>query len=302
MAIVLTTGNQASSNRAGAGSAGDVVKAYLAALAKGDADGALSLAVAQPASKKYLTNEALKLQIEHWPIKGIAILEDSSKTERGDLAIVKAAADFGPQHSEGQIQVKRSGGVWKLASATVNVITMSQILQGGPATSLTILGKPLGQDANFYVFPGYLDLKSTRYVDLNAPPMLLDSLIGDVATTLNVEYSVNEAGHEAVKAALETWIRGCLNAPGSEQFYNCKPQQIDTPIKPATAEIIGPIDLSAVTQSLVPMTLSVMVTGTAHYNFTAQTVRGETASFISTLTVATAVNLGKEPPVVGPLR
>lgn len=300
MAIVLATGNGANSNRLGAGSAGEVVKQYLEALAKGDADTALSLAVAQPASKKFLTSEMLKQQIDHWPIKNIAILGDTSKTDRGDLAIVKAAADFGAQHSEGQIQVKRSDGVWKLASATINVMTLTQILQSGPATTLTILGKPLGQDQNFYVFPGYLGMKSTRYVDLNAQPLLLDSLVGDVATTLSVDYSLNDTGREAVKTALETWINGCLTAP--DQFYNCKPHEIDTPINPETARITGPIDLSGVNQSLVPMTLSVMVAGIAHYNFTAQTIRGETARFSSTLTVATAVNLAKEPPAVGPLQ
>jgi hypothetical protein len=300
MGIVLTAGNGSNSKKPGSGSAGDVVKAYLEALARGDAETALSLATAQPASKKYLTNDALKQQIDHWPIKNIAIIEDSSKKDAGDMAIVKAAADFGPQHSEGQIQVKKSDGLWKLVSATVNVMTLSQVLQGGPATTLTILDKPLGQAETFYVFPGYLGIKSVKYVDVNASPMLLESLVGDNPTTLNVDYALNDTGREAVKAALETWINGCLTTP--DKFYNCKPQTIDTPINQSTAKITGPIDLSGITQTLVPMTLSVMVTGVAHYNFTAQTVSGETASFTSTLTVANAVNLTKEPPVVGTLR
>jgi hypothetical protein len=300
VAIVLTTSNAANPRKLGSGSAGDVVKAYLEALAKGDADTALSLSVAQPASKKFLTNEALKQQIDHWPIKNIAIVEDSSKKDPGEMAIVRATADFGPQHSEGQIQVKKSDGLWKLASATVNIMTMSQILQGGPATTLTMLGKPLGQDATVYVFPGYLGITSVKYVDVTAPPMLLESLVGDNPTTLNVDYALNDTGREAVKAALETWINGCLTAP--QNFYNCKPQRIDTPINQSTAKITGPIDLSGITQTLVPMSLSVMVTGIAHYNFTAQTVSGENASFVSTLTVANAVNLSKEPPVVGTLR
>lgn len=300
MAIVLTTSNGGNLKKLGSGSAGEVVKAYLEALSKGDADTALSLAVAQPASKKFLTNEALKQQVEHWPIKNIAIVEDSSKKDPGDMAIVKAAADFGPQHSEGQIQVKKSDGLWKLASATINIMTMSQIMQGGPATTLTILDKPLGQDATVYVFPGYLGIKSVKYVDVTAPPMLLDSLVGDNPTTLNVDYALNDTGREAVKTALETWINGCLTTP--DKFYNCKPQRIDTPINQSTAKITGPIDLSGITQTLVPMSLSVMVTGIANYNFTAQTVSGEAASFTSTLTVANAVNLAKEPPAVGTLR
>jgi hypothetical protein len=298
MAIVMTTGNGA--KKVGAGSAGDVVKAYLEALAKGDADGALSLAEAQPASKKFLTPEMLKQQIDHWPIKNIAILDDSSKSGHGAEAAVKAAADFGNTHSEGLIPLKRSDGVWKLQSATISIDTMTQILANGPATSLTILGKPLGQDRRLYVFPGYLGVKSVRYLDVNAPPLLLESLIGDVATTLNVSYSLNDAGRQAVNSALDTWIDGCLRTP--DQFYNCKPYETDTPINQSTAKITGPIDLSGVTQNLMPMSLSVLASGTARYSMSAQTTSGEMANFNNTLTFSTAVNLGKEPPVVGPLR
>ena len=178
MAIVMSTGTK----KVGSGSAGDVVKAYLEALAKGDADGALSLAAAQPASRKFLTPEMLKQQIDHWPIKNIVILDDSSKSGGGDDAAVKAAADFGDKHSEGLIMVKKTGGVWKLASATINIATMSEILSAGPATALTILGKPLGQDPHVYVFPGYLGVKSVQYVDVKAPPLLLESLVGDSPT------------------------------------------------------------------------------------------------------------------------
>jgi hypothetical protein len=297
MAIVMATGDK----KAGAGSAGDVVKAYLEALAKGDADGALSLAAAQPASRKFLTPEMLKQQIDHWPIKNIAILDDSSKSGGGgDDAAVKVAADFGSKHSEGLIMVKKASGVWKLASATINIATMSEILSTGPATALTILGKPLGQDPHVYVFPGYLGVKSVPYVDINVPPLLLESLVGDVATTLNVGYAVNDAGHQAVNRALETWINGCLTAP--EKFDKCKPYQSDTPINRSTAKIVGPIDLSGANQMLVPMSLKVMVTGIAHYDMTAQTVSGEMADFKNSLTLATIVDLTKEPPAVGSLR
>lgn len=296
IAVVMSTGDK----KPGAGSAGDVVKAYLEALAKGDADQALSLAAAQPGSRKFLTPEMLKQQIEHWPIKNIAILDDTSKAGGGNEAAVKAAADFGGKHSEGLIMVKKTGGVWKLASATINISTMSQLLSGGPATALTILGKPLGQDPNVYVFPGFLDVKSVPYVDINAPTLLLESLVGDVATTLNVTYAVNDAGHQAVVRALETWINGCLTEP--DKFPKCKPYQSDTPINRSTAKIVGPIDLSGANQMLVPMSLKVMVTGVAYYNTTAQTVSGEMADFKNTLTLATIVDLTKEPPAVGSLR
>ncbi|BBX06942.1 DUF4878 domain-containing protein [Mycolicibacterium aichiense] len=300
LVIALNTGGGAKT--AGAGSAGEAVKAYLEALAKGDADGALALGVAQPASKKFLTNDALKLQISKWPITNIEITEDTSKTEPGNMALVKVSANFGDHHSEGQLPVKKTNDGWKLESATINVDTMSGILGSGPATSLSILGKPLGQDTHLYVFPGYLDMKSTvPYIDVSAKPLLLESMLaGDIASTLTFDYTVNDAGHKAVNTALETWISGCLSAP--ETQYKCPKHNFDTPINRATAKVDGPIDLSGVTQTLVPMSMSVMTTGPARYHFTAQTTSGEQASFTSELLVSTSVSLAKDPPAVGPLR
>ncbi|MBB3754203.1 hypothetical protein FHT44_006725 [Mycolicibacterium sp. BK634] len=300
LVVALNTGG--GTKTAGAGNAGEAVKAYLEALAKGDADAALALGVAQPASKKFLTNDALKLQISKWPITNIEITEDSSKTEPGDMALVKVSANFGDHHSEGQLPVKKTDDGWKLSSATINVDTMSGILSSGPATTLSILGKPLGQDTHLYVFPGYLDLKSTvPYIDVTAQPILLEKMLaGDIASTLTFDYTVNDAGTKAVNTALETWIAGCLTAP--ETQYNCPKQRIDTPINRATAKLDGPIDLSGVTQTLIPMSMSVMTGGPARYHFTAQTTTGESASFTSDLQVSTSVNLAKDPPVVGPIR
>ncbi|BBY11358.1 hypothetical protein MMARJ_20980 [Mycobacterium marseillense] len=300
LAIVLMTGNGANSKRVGNGSAGDVVKTYLEALAKGDADTALGLAAGEPASNEFLTKEMLKQQIDHWPIKNIAILEDSSKVEPGDFAIVKAAADFGDNHSQGQIQVRKSDGVWKMVSSAINISGLMQGLLGDAAGSLTILGKPLAQGQHAYVFPGYLGISSVRYVDVIAQPVLLESLLGDNPALINVAFSINDAGHAAITAALETWLNGCLTAP--DRFFRCPTMQRDTPINPTTAKITGPIDFSGLTQNLMPMTLSVLTTGIARYNATAQTSSGTTANFQDTVSFEMAVNLTKEPPTVGPLR
>lgn len=298
--IVAMTGNGANSARVGNGSAGDVVKAYLHALANGDADTALGLAAGQPASNEFLTKEMLKQQIDHWPIKNVAILDDSSKSEPGDLAIVKAAADFGDNHSEGQIQVRKSEGVWKLVSAAINVAGLMQGLQGDAAATLTILGKPLGEGHHAYVFPGYLGIESVRYVDVIAKPVLLESLMGDNPVLINVALSINDAGHHAVKNALETWLNGCLTAP--DRFFKCADIQRDTPIVPSTAKITGPIDFSGLTQNLFPMSVSVLTSGIARYNATAQTPGGAMTSFEESVSFEMAVNLAKEPPTVGPLR
>lgn len=300
MAIVMLTGNGTHPKQVGNGSAGDVVKAYLQALAKGDADTALGLAAGKPASNEFLTKEMLKQQIDQWPIKNIAILDDSSKVDQGDLAIVKAAADFGDNHSEGQLQVRKTDGVWKMVSSAINISGLAPGIRGDGAATLTLLGKPLGEGQHAYVFPGYLGIKSVRYVDVTVKPVLLEAMMGDNPALVNVAFSINDAGHDAIKAALGTWLNGCLTAP--DHNYKCADIKRDTPIKPSTAKITGPIDFSELTQNLMPMSLSVLTTGTAQYNVTAQTPSGEPTSSNDTVSFTMAVNLAKEPPAVGSLR
>nr|WP_164843475.1 DUF4878 domain-containing protein [Mycobacterium lepraemurium] len=193
MAIVMMTGNRADPKRVGNGNAGDVVMAYLEALAKGDADTALGLAAGKPGSNEFLTKEMLKQQIDHWPIKNIAILDDSSKVEPGDFAIVKAAADFGENHSEGQLQVKKSDGVWGMVSSAINISGLAQGPQGDGAATLTLFDKPLREGQHAYVFPGYLAIKSVRYVDVGVKPVLLESLLGDNPALIDVGFSINDA-------------------------------------------------------------------------------------------------------------
>lgn len=302
VAAVFAFGSKTSRGGSAAGSASDAVKNYLEALSKGDAETALALGAAQPGSTKFLTSEALKRQIETWPITNIRILNDTSAKEPGDFALVNVAADFGPNHSEAEIPVTKTDDGWKLKSATINMITMSGILKGGPAASLSMLGSPIGTDSNLYVFPGFLDLKSTvPYVDVSSKPLLLESMLaGDVAQPLEFDLKVNEAGHKAVNEALEKWITGCLSDPASQ--YNCPAHTFDTPINRSTARIVGPIDLSGVTQTEMPMSMSIMTTGNATYQFTAQTTAGQNATFNSKLVVATSVDLSKVPAVVGPIR
>ncbi|MGE5694739.1 MAG: hypothetical protein ACM4D3_05730, partial [Candidatus Sericytochromatia bacterium] len=55
----------------------DAVRGYLEALARGDAEAALSYASDQPASKEFLTDEILQKQIDKWPISDIQILDDN---------------------------------------------------------------------------------------------------------------------------------------------------------------------------------------------------------------------------------
>ena len=69
------------------GSAGDAVKRYLEALARGDAETALSYGIDQPATSEFLTSEILKKQVAQWPIRNIRILHDNSSAPDTKLSM-----------------------------------------------------------------------------------------------------------------------------------------------------------------------------------------------------------------------
>ena len=91
MVIATTTGGGKSATPAAA------VKGYLEALARGDADAALSYSSDQPASKEFLTDDVLKKQIDKWPISDIRILDDTATASMGTVHV---AVKFGDQTSD----------------------------------------------------------------------------------------------------------------------------------------------------------------------------------------------------------
>lgn len=295
VAMVLNNGD--AQTKAGTGSAQEVVKDYLDALANGDADAALNLGIAQPASRKYVTADMLEKQLKNWPITNIVVTQDKT-LESANTALVHASADFGDKHSQAAIPVQKVDGRWKLKGATVSVDTMAQISPGGPAATLSVLGEPLGKDDHFDAFPGYLGITSTiPYLDVLSSPLLLDSLTAaDVGSVLTFDFTLNNAGHDAVNKALETWIIGCLASDPSS--YRCPPWDPGMPFDTSTVQINGPIDLSKVTQSLLPTTTRVVVAGTATYQVTANEIDGGPAVFNSVQPISTAVDLTAHPPVV----
>ena len=103
------------------GSAGDAVKSYLEALARGDAGTALSYGIDQPATNEFLTGEILKKQVAQWPIRKIRILHDNSSAPDAALSMahVHVVATFGDQTSDAILDVRIDHDRWKLASAAI---------------------------------------------------------------------------------------------------------------------------------------------------------------------------------------
>ncbi len=276
----------------------DTVRAYLDALARGDAQAALALSDAQPASTTFLSDEVLKKQIERWPITGIEVTDQPGAQ---GFAMIKAKAEFGGKPSETEVVVRKRGGEWKLDSATLNVV-VSKYSDKSPEHTLTLFGQPIGDVDNVYVFPGYLEFGSSNpYLGVQVPPLLLDGLrMGDLQTLTSPRFAINDAGRAAVDRAIETWLSACVKNP--EANYRCVELTTDPPMNRATARIRGPVDVSGLTQTLRSGSFGVDVSGEVRYTIAADTADGRPTTYNTTGPIGTTVDLSRDPPAVGALR
>lgn len=194
------------------GTAGDAVKGYLEALARGDAEAALSYSEDQPATKEFLTDEILKRQIAQWPITNVRILNDDSTTAGAlGFAMVHVVANFGDKTSDANIQVKKEHGRWKIASAAIKVSPDPGASSGtnAAAKTMTLFGKPIG-DSAVYVFPGFTDVGSSNpYLTVTAKPLLLDQLSMSGLGWLQPTFALSDAGHDAANAQLAAAMANC---------------------------------------------------------------------------------------------
>jgi len=205
LAITLSGGG---GSGPGGGSAGDTVKGYLEALAKGDAEAALAYSDDQPASKEFLTDDVLKQQIAKWPITNIRILSDDDGTGGLGMAQVHVAANFGEKTSDATIQVKKNNGRWRLDSAALKLQPSPGAASQAAARTLTLFGKPIN-DNTVYVFPGWVEVGSTNpYLDVKAQPLLLDTL-SSYTPWIQADFTLNDKGNKAVIDAITAAYASC---------------------------------------------------------------------------------------------
>ncbi|MDH6197983.1 hypothetical protein M2272_004639 [Mycobacterium frederiksbergense] len=138
--------------------ASGAVKGYLKALAKGDADKALSFGINEPPDKTYLTDEVLKQQLAKMPITDIQILGEDGNT-------VHVLAKFGDQPVDEEIPVKKSGdGSYKVEYVTYALNFGKEKAQGSTALldSFSIFGKPVPSSGIAYLFPGAIEVSNSN--------------------------------------------------------------------------------------------------------------------------------------------
>ncbi|WP_157931674.1 DUF4878 domain-containing protein [Mycobacteroides abscessus] len=225
--VIISSLSGGSRSGGKATNAGDAVKSYLEALASGDANRALSFGADTPGSKDFLTDEVLQQQIAVWPITDIQILE-TDVTDASDIGRVHASAKFGDRTSDEQISVKRVDGGWKVQHAS----TKLKFENSGKSKIIKIarlFGKSVEEKQQAYVFPGFIDLKSSSpNIDLIYPPD--DALLKSIATTgeTDTQYTLksqmSDKGKQATQSAYKAAVDVCagsklLNPPNCPQGF-----------------------------------------------------------------------------------
>ncbi|MEZ0350740.1 hypothetical protein [Mycobacterium sp. pR1184] len=282
----------------GGASAGDAVKSYLQALARGDAETALSYGIDRPATTGFLTADILKRQGARWPIRNITILHDNSSAPGAALSMaqVHASATFGDQTSDVILHLRMDHQRWKLTSPAIKFTPgLGASMGNAAAKTVTVFGEPIG-NSTVYVFPGWIDIGSTNpYLTVTVPPLLLDQLTMAAPFWVHPTFAVADQGREAVGAQLTATMANCqrsslLAPPGCPVHLN------SSGLAEGTAEW-GTADSRAVTLDTVdPYRLTVRFDARITVPVTVKTRGGATEQNVVTDAVSGTADLAKVPP------
>lgn len=266
---------------------------YLEALARGDAATALSLSANPPATTQFVTGDVLRAQLAATPITAINVT--AAPVRAGDdpqqVQYLMLSARFGPTLSQARVAVHRKGDEWKLDTATVAVDVGPSGSKDASLKAVALWGIPTDGMSPVAVFPGGLSVSSSnRYVDITAqtPPVLLDALGGATdRPTIKPVVALNDAGSQAAKAAIDTWVHYCYR--GVEPPAECPRLSPDNP----TIAVEGSADFSKTTFNFDPNAMVVAIGGSLLYHGHAVGVPDYTVTLIWVGTV----DLTKDPPV-----
>lgn len=283
---------------AGGGSAGDVVKGYLQALARGDAEAALSYGADQPASKEFLTDDILRKQIAHWPISNIRILSDDSTGGALGFGAVHVVVNFGDKPCDTTLHLKKDHGRWKLDAAAIKLSPDHAATMGNAAAkTLTFFGKPVAE-STVYVFPGWIDVGTTNpYLTATAKPMLLEELSLLGLSWMQPTFELKDSGRTAARDQLSTALGVCarsnlLAPPGC-------PLDLDPYGLTEGTVAWGVADASAVKfDQFDPYRLVVTFFGEVKVPITVQTRSGATKTAMATQFLSGTADIAKTPPAL----
>ena len=206
--VVVSVGG---SESAGPKTAGDAVRGYLEALAKGDAAKALSYSLNPPPDKTLLTDEVLNKQIEKLPITDIKIVKSD------DDGTVQVTANFGDNAVDETLYLKRGadGGAWKLENAAYPLDFQKDGGSESPALieGITLFGKPIPSSGRPYLFPGAVEIATSNpnvSVTMAKTTYLLNSL--DYGVNPTYGFQLTDAGRAAAKNAILPVLIECAKS------------------------------------------------------------------------------------------
>lgn len=297
LVIVVIVVIALSSGGGGKGNAGDAVKGYLEALARGDAQSALTYSTDQPASKDFLTDDVLKRQIARWPITDIKILDDNSAHSFG-YAQVHVSAKFGDNTSDVTMSIKKSGKDWKLDHSAIKVDTLNAGLDQAAVKTATFFGRPVGS-APAYIFPGWVDVGSTNSNLAVAPkkPFLLDNLTVSGSYFNDLDFKLSDKGLSATASAISAALAACTQS-NLLRPVDCPQHAYDYDLADGTA-VWGPPDVGGVKITVFdPYRLEANFAGQVTFPLTAKTRSGDTKTSVVNAFVSGTADESQTPPAV----
>jgi hypothetical protein len=297
-AVLVYTGGESDD---GAKTAGAAVQGYLEALARGDAEAALSYARDTPPDKTFLTDAILKKQIEKYPITNIKILGDQGSQ-------VHVVAEFGGKPSDEEIVLPEpaEGEGWKLdyAAMTVDIGKDDANNAANPALMewVTLFGEPFPESGKAYVFPGWVDMGSSnpnlQVKEIkDEPPSLHDIAFPDRVAW--PDFEVSEAGQQTIRETVKKMLDEC--AKSRQTLPRDCPQSAASRWDLVDGTVVwkAPDNLDAVSaQILNPVSGIAMLDGEVTFTLTGQTRDGGTTTGSDTVYLYGKIDMTQNPPKV----
>jgi hypothetical protein len=181
------------------------VRAYLAALASGDADTALSYSAARPTDTTYLTSDFLTQMMAVHPIANV-IIPDDQPTQ--SPATIHATYVLGETNVEAHFTVQQHDRKWLLDGG---YLTLDLSSLNGWGQPLTLNGVDLGESGKVQVFPGVytLTLKDTPMINIVNPAFTIAYPEAN-PTFDQMSLTLSEDGLSRIRAAADQKLNNCL--------------------------------------------------------------------------------------------
>nr|MBA3528387.1 hypothetical protein [Propionibacteriaceae bacterium] len=185
------------------GSPSDAVKAYLEALAAGQAATALALGDETPADKTFLTDAVLAESNRRAPITDINVPEVTDEYTYS----VDASYKMGEEAVNDKFSVKKVGNGWKVRKSYAEL----NLAYARNKTLPMLVNKVAVKTDKIRVFPGaYAFTSGNKYVDYGSESVVLVQSPNDYPSMSEVKPTLTDAGLTAFEKSAQAELTACL--------------------------------------------------------------------------------------------